>query len=151
MFDEKYMKSHGKTIDTIEDALMVSGAVARCAGSSCSECAIRMYAKDGDCDIARKKADKFMKENGEEFDFKLQVPADFVLKQGIEAQQALYDELFGHKAPSEEKKAISKGTCAECMNAQMHSSGILWCKSFGNFVHSDGYCYRFEQGGECDV
>lgn len=126
MFDEKYTKSHYKKIESAEDALIICIASALCSGTSCVECARRMYGK-GDCHIEKRAAEKWLEENGYD---------------GPKKQQFVYERLFA-KQPIEETPAIRKGTCSECGNSEMHASGIRWCKKFSNFVHEDGYCYRF--------
>lgn len=72
-----------------------------------------------------------------------------------EAYGGLFGEFGGlplpQKRDSEDAKEweipkVCTGTCKTCSRSETHSSGIRWCKSFGNFVHEDGFCYRYESG-----
>lgn len=140
MFDEKYMESHDKPIDSIEDAMMILLTERNCSGVDCDECAIRMYAKSGDCGVVVNKAREFLD----------------IRENPLEAQEKIYGALLGgtkklrrsppQKSPRERPTLVRANTCAGCLHSKMHSSGILFCESFHNFVHEGGFCYRHEHG-----
>ena len=100
----------------------------------CHECAINMYDHNNNkCIKIRKTAEAFLRKK---YGF------DFV---GLNAQEFLYNKIFLEQTTSDAQEQ-PKGTCSACIHSKMHSSGILWCESFGNFVHEDGFCYRFDDG-----
>lgn len=141
-------KAQSKKVETIEDALFVIGCSDKCGSVCCSECGIRLYARDGDCDSARDSAREFMMEQAFEG-----YRNELTGLRGIDAQSKLYEIIFergGCKPQVEPEKSCAR-TCAECLHSRMHSSGILWCDSFHNFVHEDGYCYRFATEVDADV
>lgn len=135
MFDEKYLNTGNvKKIETVEQAKAILAITKICKG--CEECPVRMYEprKGSSCSEVQKSATNFLKKAG--------VPVPVVNAKGILAD--VYNRIAcPTMEESKEATAISNRSCAGCMNAELHSSGIYWCKSFGNFVHADGYCYRF--------
>ena len=139
MYDKKWMKSkEDKPIDTIEDALMVIVANLMCAGG-CNKCAMHMYDhSDSKCGTTKDKAMRFLCEAcGAEYD---------KLQESSKRVQLVYEQLFvkGVKISAKaEPETACKGTCEHCFSSEMHVSGIRWCKSFGNFVHDNGYCYKY--------
>lgn len=128
MFDEKYMQSHDKPVESVEDALFIMTARQFCGGTPCSKCALIMYGED--CSAVKDKANKILGVDGK--------------GNGDKKQQVMYEMIFekGLQKP-EEPEQTCKGTCAECYFSKMHTSGIRWCEKFCNFVHEDVYCYRF--------
>lgn len=139
MFDE-HVEKHDKKLDTLEDAVMLRIAAAFCNGTNCDECAAMMYGVA--CRASSQEVFDVLTKNG---------------LYGLDAQKAFYEAIFhnslvkklngAHKSEPEHQ-AIS--TCAHCANSVMHPSGIRWCNSFCNFVHEDGFCYKFE-GVDSDV
>lgn len=128
-----------KEVETLEDALFVMGAFSNCGGTSCGECGVKMYGDEG-CHTCRAKAMNLLLE-AVGLEYRLDGDGDGGVTKQAELYKALFEEGF---SGSLAKTATHcSGTCAECQFSQMHCSGILWCKSFGNFVHENGYCYRF--------
>ena len=142
MYDKKYLENEVKPIETVEQAkAILIIAELHCGG--CAKCPVRMYetSKGSTCGATKTKARKFLEEHGIDHDEVIerarQNPKD--------VRAEYYDYLVsGSKEESvEQRKQKCKGTCAACINSKMHSSGILWCDSFYNFVHEDGFCYRY--------
>ena len=144
MYDEKYFKKGNiKKIETVEQAKAIMFFYSHCGG--CNTCPIRMFEKNkgNNCGSVKTEAERFLKDNGVDYDFSKDSVKNVTrghLYNAIES--GVYDytreNTFG-VAPA----TSTKGTCSACLHSQMHASGILWCKSFHNFVHGDGYCYRF--------
>lgn len=151
MFDEKYMKSQDKPLETVEDALAYVFYHLNCSGVACSNCGCAMYgAEDGRCAKLRRKA-------GEILGVVFNTNGKALVNNGEEGQKAVYEAYCAGKfsvlAAAPAKSEETSGTCEACIHSVKHSSGILFCKSFGNFTHADGHCYRYEpkEGGEQDV
>lgn len=135
MFDEKYMKEGGKEFESLVEALLVLRC---CSGFSCRECYRNMFRDVGTmrggeeaCGVHHKARDYITKITGKNCD------------NDRELVISSY-ELIMNKAPKVEIKEEGDKTCANCLHSQMHTSGIRFCHSFGNFVHEDGFCYRWK-------
>ena len=148
MFDEKWMDgSTDKPIETVEDAVIIAVARATCNNvDSCKYCAIHMYDHSNHlCREVSGKAEDVLRANGIHLDID-----DLDDEDGECVQELVYDYIHkigafaGKPKPEPEpEKPSCDGTCSTCLHSRMHTSGILFCKSFGNFVHEDGFCYRF--------
>lgn len=139
MFDKKYMDSRDKPLESIEDALMVIAAKENCGGVNCSECALTMYGNG--CGTYVDKAYKILFERfGIRFG-----------KHGLTTQQSVYDQIFRAGKVKEVTWVIPSGavrtgkeTCETCQHSRMAESGIRFCGHFFNFVHKDGFCYKYK-------
>lgn len=143
MFDEKWMKGkEDKPIETIEDAMMVMIAHNFCSGVNCKDCFMHQYNhENNNCGATRNKALEFIYKH-----FGMEVKKG---DRGLAGQEKVYKALFENgclgklSGKKEEPKRSGNGTCEGCYFSKMHTSGIRWCEKFHNFVHEDGYCYRF--------
>lgn len=145
MFDEKWMKEGGKPIESVADVGLILCA---CDNFGCKKCARNMYRPKGvelggteACQGVKAEAAKFLGELlGRDVKVE-QVELVFALAEAMALEKP--------KQPGLPCKVIDtplEERCSTCTRSKMHPSGIRYCESFGNFVHEDGFCYRYEDG-----
>lgn len=133
IYDKKWFEHRSKPMETLEDALCYVAGRLNCG--DCSGCPVHLYhtgctnSNNHNKEIARKA----MKLLGADIDFS-----------SDEKMYASINAMEGKVRTS--KQSAKKGTCATCLFSQMHTSGILFCKSWHNFTHDDGFCYRYDGG-----
>lgn len=128
IYDKKWLKNHDKPMETVEDALCYVAGRMNCG--NCSECPVHLYHIGCSSPDMRAKAMKIL---GADIDFS-----------SDEKMYASINAMEGKVRTS--KQSAKKGTCATCLFSQMHPSGIRFCKSWHNFTHDDGFCYRYDDG-----
>lgn len=149
MYDVKYLEDGNvKKIATVEDAIAVIATEAFCDHMSCKDCPIRMYEvkKGHNCSDVKDEAENLL---AAELCGGTKIDKETVI--------AVYNRIVEH-APEPKPEPVAETapdepaskTCLECLKARRHESGILFCESFGNFTHEDGYCYRFEPSDMID-
>ena len=151
-FDKKRFGNHeagSKTIESIEDILFINTCRYKCGGTPCGDCGMKLYTTS--CvSVDSIVVDWLNEEIGADNDFFERITKG---KKGLDAQEEAYRAIFEDplwmppKKPTfgaNEEAGRCEGTCSGCRYSQMHTSGILFCKSFGNLVHEDGFCYRYE-------
>ena len=131
---DEYMESHDKPMETLEDAILYVTARRTCG--TCSRCPVKLYEAGCASDRNIRKACDLIRDG-----FGWDESDDEILKADT-ANDILYRTLI--EGELKLKQEIAIGTCSACLFSRPHTSGILYCESFGNFVHEDGYCYRFK-------
>lgn len=140
MYDKKYLEGGNvKKIETALDAAAILVAKCSCGNTHCQECPIRMYEehKGSGCNTIVDEAMAFLAGDKVGMDN----------EEAIEAYNSLMS-IVQHEEPKAEPENEDHGTCACCEYSVAHASGIHFCKAFFNFVHANGYCYRFKPGKE---
>jgi len=130
MFDEKYndfVHNHNKPMDTLEDAIMY--LVGKKVCGSCSLCPAQMYE-----DVCSEKWEEAIK-----------IATNALGNVSPESEKDIANEILYTYLFEKKQKANPKDArCDQCAHSFMRECGIRWCKRFGNFVHENGYCYRYE-------
>lgn len=129
IYEEKWLKTHDKPMETVEDALCYVAGRMRCG--VCSECPVKLYTAACGWDSNKELNRKVMKLLGADIDFS----SDKKVYASINAME-------GKVRTS--KQSEPKGTCATCKESFEHSPGVRFCKSWHNFTHETGFCYRYD-------
>lgn len=130
-------------VENLREAIALIVARGLCERQACSTCPMNVN-KDGkpgnrECDNNKRRVDVFL---GKRLGMKY-----FFEKGKKDPARIAYDFVMGLDLDKEKPKENPKaGTCATCLFSQMHTSGILFCKSWHNFTHDDGFCYRYDGG-----
>lgn len=135
-------------VESLEEAIALMVAKFHCAGQDCNTCPMNVdedgeYGAYGRCGSNTRAVRRFLAEHfNQSFDgADPAVPAyDFAM--GLKWEWRKKEEEPKHKVERDVEPC--KGTCEACLHSEMHTSGIRFCKQFHNFVHEDGFCYRFE-------
>lgn len=133
-FKEWMKGEEDKPIDSLEDAVMILAARQNCNAGGCDSCPIHAYDHtDLKCGERTCEALVFITGSKENV---------FTYCESRNLRKNLVN------APFKKRQALKKmqGTCATCLFSQMHPCGIRFCKSWHNFTHEDGFCYRYDDG-----
>lgn len=145
-------KEQTKEITTQKEALALLAARFNCAGQGCIDCPMQYY-YDEECSTTMHKLTEKLAPLMAQFfgvsDAKVFAPHFAKEKPAVAAYDAVMamdipEIVLQDQKPEQKDEPKKEGRCFTCLMSQMHTSGILWCKSFGNFVHEDGFCYRYK-------
>lgn len=129
MFDKKYLgDGNSKEIESEAEAIAILMKDRYCSHiGNCKDCPLSMYEPKevATCSVVWTKALQFL-------------GIDEHLR-GTEIFDLLEKKASG-------RKELCEGTCEGCLHSKEHTSGLLFCESFHNFTHKEGFCYRFEDG-----
>jgi len=134
MYDKKYLAvGKEKKIQTTSEAAAILVFASRgCHTTECDECPVMMYSETRSCTEAKAKALTFLSGLGNIIRF-----SDALL---------MFDTVADIEGDGVCKtvRVEPEGTCENC--AQMKSIGdvMMFCRSFHNLTHPDGFCYRYE-------
>lgn len=131
-----------REVESLKEAIALIVAHDACSSQSCDTCPMNADRNgnpgNGECGGNKRRVDKFWKKR---------FGVNYFNGRPKDSARAAYDFIMGSDLDKEKPKEKPKaGTCATCLFSQMHPSGIRFCKSWHNFTHNNGFCYRYDDG-----
>lgn len=131
-------------VESTREAIALMFAHVNCHGQDCDTCPMNRGANGeegkGRCSDNKERVQKFFEETfGAAHFLDANDPA-------LDAYDFIMNMDLGKAKKEKPKEEPKSGTCETCFHSAMHPSGILFCKSFHNFVHENGFCYRYVDG-----
>lgn len=126
IYDTKWLKESNKPMETVEDAICYVVGRLRCG--NCPSCPVHLY-HDGCSEHYEVKAKAIKLLAGVDIDFS----TDEKMYKSINAIEGKC--RIGHDQTR---------TCATCNESFDHSPGVRFCRSWHNFTHDTGFCYRYD-------
>ena len=133
IYEKKWLKTHDKPMETVEDAICYVAGRMNCG--NCRECPVHLY----QAACTNNESRKYLNNKALKLLTGRDINIDFSSDKNMYASiNALEGKVV---AP---KQTAPKGTCATCKESFEHSVGVRFCKSWHNFTHEDGFCYRYK-------
>ena len=126
-------------VESLREATALMLAKFNCAGQDCTKCPMNRGKNgeedEGSCSTNTDRVQKYFEETFGAAHF----------RDATDPAVEAYNFIMGLDL-SKTKKMKQTGTCKTCAKRLEHESGVLFCTSFHNFVHENGFCYRYVDG-----
>lgn len=137
-------------VESLKEAIALILAHDRCNGQDCRCCPMNVdrngHPSSGECEGNMDRVDEYWEKRfGVKYFYK-SVHKDDPAREAYDLIIGLGSGKPKEDEPKKEERKEEAKTCETCLHSDMHPSGILFCKSFHNFVHENGFCYRHDDG-----